>query len=456
MIDHPELLSKTDVNHLGVLIGNSDSARIIAVSTSMVFDDRTLSRTFWGIENTAMDSGFQGHMYTRPNDILTVCVPCSDQDVPDKVKTAVGVNHAIWKSLTGIRLLPKTGHVILATAQPVPATNHLPLNYIWYSGSLPEAAVSRWQDRRETLFAFVLNCRLTDQLGLHGPENTALLIQAQNTSMLMDKNAAMQVLQENGVDCAKTYLFNENTDLKPVFNYIPQDEVYVFKPAGGAAGIGIFSNNGHGARLDRLQIHMDRLQHNSQLPERFQIQQFVAGTPYGVTGFFNPDGTFEIFEIHEQLIDHTEGFVGARWTPYLQAEQMESARKLYKQLSAIRRPCFRGLIALDIIAGKIIEVNPRLTAAAPIAHLLRRHIQIPGTFESNLQINQIDLNTEVLIPFELIKDRTLIRIIERIWQEQKVLVLPQGLNPFGKSRLIFVNDDPEGTAQQLFIREIAS
>ena len=55
---------KDGVNHLGLIIGDKDQDRIIAVATSSVFDDASLTRIFWKIENTSMDSGFQGHLYS--------------------------------------------------------------------------------------------------------------------------------------------------------------------------------------------------------------------------------------------------------------------------------------------------------------------------------------------------------------------------------------------------------
>jgi hypothetical protein len=38
--------------------------------------------------------------------------------------------------------------------------------------------------------------------------------------------------------------------------------------------------------------------------------------------------------------------------------------------------------------------------------------------------------------------------------ERRVLVLPQGLNPFGESRLAFVNDDDEASVQRHFLERV--
>lgn len=446
---------EADISHLGVLIGPPDADRIIAVSTSTVFVDKSLAKTFWGVTHTAIDSGFQGHMYTRPNDILVVTVPHSNKVASRMVVTAIDANYNLWKSLTGIELASAVSRIVVASPLPEPPPGDLPKTVTWYTGSLLDAALARHQNNGETLLAFVLDNHLEHALELRRRDYPILAEQAQTTSLLMDKNRAMQVLQKNGVDCASTYAIDAETHVDDVLNSLPSAQRYVFKPAGGAAGVGVFSNNGRGAELSLLRNHINILRRNNQLPNRFQIQEFIPGIPLGATGSFGTNGAFNIFEIHQQLIDDAAGFVGARWTPIGQAEQLEAVTKLYRQLAAIRQPIFRGLICLDIIDGQIIEVNPRLTAAAPIAHVLRRQFQFALRYGSGFRIGQIDLNTELSIPYQAIQDGRLGRLTNSIWNERGVLILPQGLNPFGKSRVLFINDDAVGTAQQTFIHEIS-
>lgn len=449
-----EIPLKADVSHLGMLIGDPHSDRIIAVATSVVFTDRSLPQTFWGIDDTAIDSGFQGHMYTRLNDILVVRVPGTDGTIPQMVMTAISVNHDIWKFLTGIHLSSASSRIVLASDHPGRASACSPDNLTWHVGGLLDAAATRYRNTRETFLAFVLNNHVAGMLDLRHESGRALMAQARTTSLLMDKNEAMRVLQANKVDCAKTYPVNEDTDLESTLSSIPSAGCYVFKPAGGAAGIGVFSNNGCGAPLSLIGAHLDKLRREQKLPRRFQIQEFVPGNPYGITACFEKDGTFEIFETHQQSINEAGRFIGGRWTPALQAQQREFARTVCRQLGAIEQPSFLGLICLDIVDGRVIEVNPRLTASAPIAHILRRQDQIARRLGRGFRIEQIDLNTKLNIPYESIRSGTLRRLIEVIWKERGVLVLPQGLDPFGGSRVVFINDDCDGIAQQTFIARI--
>ena len=437
-----------------MLIGDPTADRIIAVSTSVVFEDSSLPQLFWGVDATAIDSGFQGHMYTRPNDIHVISVPRTDATVPQMALTAISVNHAIWKSLTGIELASATSRFVLATGDPSPPAEPLPGNLTWHVGSMLDAAASRYRNEGETLLAFVLDNRLAAALGLREQGHDALVDQARATSLLMDKNVAMQALLDVGVDCARTYPVDDDADLNRVLGRIPSSGRYVFKPAGGAAGIGVYGNVGGGAGIDLVSAHIDELRRTNRLPRRFQIQEFLHGVPFGVTAWFGAERTFAILEIHRQEISDEGRFVGGRWSAALQAELEECASEICGHLAEIEQPRFAGLICLDVIDRKVIEVNPRLTASAPIAHILRRASQIARHLGGSFDVAQIDLNSRVDIPYALMRNGTLAGLIDDIWSERRVLVLPQGLNPFGACRVVFVNDDGDGTAQRIFIERI--
>ena len=441
---------EADVRHLGVLVGDPSADRIVAVSTSTVFEDSSLPQLFWGVEAAAIDSGFQGHMYTRPNDILVVSVPRTDRAVAEQVTTAVGVNHELWRSLTGIELASAASRLVLA-GEPTPPLDPLPANVSRHAGSMLEAAASRYRHGGATLLAFVFDDRLAEVLGLGDP---VLVDQARATSLLMDKNVAMRVLVGAGVDCPETFAVDEDTELELALSRIPPSGRYVFKPAGGAAGIGVYGIAGGGAEIGLIRAHLDELRDTSRLPGRFQIQEFLAGTPFGITAWFGADGTYAVLEAHRQEISAGGRFVGGRWTAALQAEQQEDASRICGRLAGVERPRFSGLVCLDVIDGKVIEVNPRLTASAPIAHLLRRQSQLARHLGGGFQVAQIDLDSSVDIPYEAIRSGTLRSLIEALWRERRVLVLPQGLNPFGASRVVFVNDDVDGTAQRVFAERI--
>lgn len=444
----------TEVNHLGVLIGDPNVGRIIAVSTSEVFADRSIIQTYRKVASKTIDSGFQGHLYTEPNDIFVVRVPIAKEDTLQKVTTTIWVNHELWSSLTGIQLVSPTSQIVLASDYSGKRIDSLPGNIKWHQGSLLDTATAHYKESNSAFLAFTFNDRVANMLGLSHQINNALFKKAETTTLLMNKNMAMQVLQQNRVNCAKSYTFNKNSYTYRDLINIPTFVNYVFKPAGGAAGIGVFTNKGQGASLEKISDYIERLKQANRLPHQFQIQEYIQGTPYGVSGYFRNDTEFKILEVHEQIINDENKFVGGRWTPNIQTEQMENANRIYQQLAAIEQLNMFGLMCLDMIDGNLIEVNPRLTASAPIIHILQQQKAISQHLGAEFRILQIDLNTDLYIPYELIENRKLIELIKAIWTEYKVLVLPQGLNPFGSSRFLFINDDYRSSAQQTFIRRI--
>ncbi len=452
---HTNPSSKSDLRHLGVLIGSPVARRIIAVSTSMVFHDSSLLQTFWGIEQTTIDSGFQGHIYTRQNDVLIVQVPGNDDTIPNMVASSINVNYRIWKSLTGIELSSADNYIVIVSGHAPKSYANLPANITWYKGSLPDAAISRYLSNDEALLAFVLDERFRtlpekNQPGWIFPEE-----QARTASLLMDKNYALHLFGVNQIPCAKTYFFNKKINTNEVLSLIPYSHKYVFKPAGGAAGIGVFGKDGLKGP-DEISRHVENLKQSNKLPRRFQIQEFLGGVVYGCTAWINEDRRFEIFEIHQQYINDAGRFTGGRWTQEIENEQIENIVGLYNQLAAIKKPRVIGLVCLDIIDGKIIEINPRLTASAPIAHMLQKQDELSAIYGKDYHIKQIDLNTNIQVPYEYVIGGKLEQVIHKIYKESKVLILPQGLNPFGGSRFIFINDNEEGSWQQEFIRTINS
>ena len=192
------------------------------------------------------------------------------------------------------------------------------------------------------------------------------------------------------------------------------------------------------------------MKRNHQLPRRFQIQEYVSGVPYGISAGFDDKGRFKVFEIHQQYISKEGKFTGGRWTPAIE----DKALVICQKLSEIEELSLLGLICMDIINGEVIEINPRLTASAPVSHILRYEDQIANHLLANFKIRQIDIHTAIQIPYESVKTDTLFQLIKMIWKEFEVLVLPQGLNPFGNSRFLFINDNNEASAQRAFINRI--
>ena len=449
-----EIQFKHEAKYLGALIGNQNSKRIIALSTSDVFIDKSLISNFWNIDASGIDNGLQAHLYTRENDILVVRVPSVHSSVVEKVSIVIKENHDIWNSLAGVSILSHEKHIVLTSNHSLPASISLPKNFSWYQGELLDVAASLFKQGGHSILAFVFNEQVLNALGVYSRLKNDIKNIAQDISLFMDKNITFELFKKGSVDCPKTSLFDKSKSSDFDLNGLFASEHYVFKPAGGAAGIGVYFNNGLKATKKEISDYMIRLKTNDQLPTRFQIQEFIQGTPYGASAYFAGNGKFDILEIHQQIINENGKFTGGRWTPNIVSEQIGFVRKTFSRILTIVSGNFTGLLCIDFIAEKVIEVNPRITAATPIIHLFHLKDQLKKKFGESFSFRQIDINTDLYIPFEIINDGLLTKIIEKIWKHYKVLCLPQGLNPFGVSRMIFINDDINNSGQCAFVKNL--
>ncbi|TFD53974.1 ATP-grasp domain-containing protein [Cryobacterium frigoriphilum] len=468
------------VSHLGTLIGDPAGPRIVAVSTSGVFLDPTLVPAFWSRAIDGLDSGIQGHLYTRPHDVFVLRLPeldpqrASATEVPGPVDVAavlamLELNAQIWAELTGVRLATADDPVIISAERPPPPGTMLPPHVRWHVGSLLAAGAGEYRTGRGAFLAFILDVNTLTALGLQADtgggraaligalERSHLRARARATTALMDKNSAMNLLQANRIPCARTYTFTRQTWLRSTGALTPGTEPstpvpsrgrYVFKPAGGAAGVGVLCDPRGGSSAAEVIGHINELAVRKILPDRFQLQRFVPGVALGASAVIG-SRTVRVLEVHEQLLDAAGRFVGARWTPSIAAEHWSAATHIAAGLRTIPELFLRGPISWDMIAGQVIEVNPRLTASAPIAHLLYHEARLRAHRGPGFRLTQIDVNTAVSItPGDITRLRGL---IDDLWRDFGVLVLPQGLNPFGTSRCVFVNDDDSTTAQQHFL-----
>jgi len=441
-----------DVTHLGTVVGEAGRGRIVALATSGVFDDPALVWAFWNRDAADIDSGIQGHLYTRPEDVFVVRMPRADDDAIASIAAALDVNAQIWATATGIRLASARSRLLMACAVGRSGTGPLAPHLTWHVGALSDAAALHFRSGNGALLAFVLDRATLERLNLDPPD-AVLSEQAATTSRFMDKNEAMRALQAIGVPAAQSWGFTPETWRRTGRRLLPADGRYVFKPSGGAAGIGVFFDPGSGSTARAIEDHVGALQGTGQLPGRFQVQRFLRGTPHGVSAFLSGSGAVDILEAHRQVIDSDGRWAGARWTPRIHAAQLDAASNIYARLAGTR--ALTGLVGVDMIAGTAIEVNPRLTASAPIAHLLRRAGAIREHRGHDFRMRQLDVSTSVAVPRDAVADGRLCALIDRLDTEFGVLALPQGLNPFGDSRFVFVNDDSRGTAQAFFRRGLA-
>ena len=431
------------ISHLGVTFGYENKGRIIALPTSEVFSDSLLIPAFLNVPPTSLDNGFQAHMYTGSSDTLVVSLPDLDEILLQRTKECITANSEIWKTLTGINLAKE--NVIIAYSHKKPSAGFAPKGIQLRQGSLFDVAVKVASETGKALVSFVFNKHFLKKSGLgFSPENPIWKF-AETTDLLMDKNKTMQLLKKNHVPMPVTY-FSGNKVKSP-----DKTCKYVFKPSGGAAGLGVYLNEGRGVGWDDLQEHIKMLESNHLLPKHYQIQEFIPGPVYGALVLFVPGKKPEILQIHEQIINQKNKFIAGYWTPENQHNKLGVVDNLVQQIAAIKELLFTGLMGIDIIDGKVVEINPRITASSPVSYLLSKERMIKDFLGSDFKINRIDINTGVSIPPKLITNKQLTNIIVSLWSKHRVLVLPQGLNPNGSSRVLFINDNMQNHVRQKFL-----
>lgn len=445
---------QNDVDHLGVVIGDPSRARLVALGTSTVFSDASLLRTWWNTDAAHLDNGLQAHLYTRPADVFVVQVPPAAVEPRRRLAVALDANRRIWSRLGGADLVSSDGKIVLAIGSDVEVPvleNDGPSTMTWFRGSMLDAVAALGAVHEVSVLAFVCDEPLLARLGIDASDDTDLAHRARVVSELMDKGAAMSLLQRNAVPSAWSQTFEANDDAEHLDRALTVGMRCVFKPTGGAAGIGVFTDDRKGADTHTLMNHVRRLREEGRLPQRFQVQEFLSGPVIGASLLLDGLGGCRVLEIHHQLIDQSARFVGARWARPVHAELEGDVASIGRSLStSLGVPL---LVGLDMVDGRVIEVNPRLTASAPIAHLLRNAEGLEMSLGGH-PVERIDIDTQVPIPWKAIMTGRAETAAEHAHSKYGTLVLPQGLNPFGNTRVAFVNDDHDRSARSAFLRRV--
>ncbi|WP_157373465.1 hypothetical protein [Algoriphagus terrigena] len=435
------------LTHLGVMIAGENPGRIIGMPTSEVYSDPQLLQ----FPKNHLDNGIQAQLYVRDEDTLVVYYPDLSADLLERIRENLLVNSSIWKQLTGISIQPKDLVIAHETSDVADLFKKRPINL--KKGSLLTSSIETMAESGQSILGFVFSSGFLSELKKKIPTSIELDTMARQTDFLMDKNHAITFLAAAGIKVARTFTYERGGFTVSDLDRIGKGE-FILKPAGGAAGIGLFPRAGIGASPELLKDHLSELISSESLPWRFQIQEFLEGPVWGVMGLFLPGGRWQILQVHSQQMNGQGRFTGGRWTRSLEAERLEFAEELFSALANLSSFGYQGLIEFDLIGERIIEVNPRITASSPICHLLSLEGKLQEHLGQGFHLSQIDINTQVQFPEDLEKLRHVANTIQKIQRDTEVLILPQGINPTGKSRVLFVNDDEDSKTQCRFLDEL--
>lgn len=444
-------------NLRGISIGEEDIPRIICLASSACFTSPDQALPFLNdlkiTEIERLNSGMQAHLYTRPGDTLVAKVP------PEKTETearallekALRVNAEIWKEQSGIELMTcDNGTLVLSRPEEVMLSTafqaYRPGKNVMLLPSLDEDAV----------FSF---------------EQTAPGLRSVATSFaaLNHKNSCMELLAANGIPVPRTFTYeareNPSERLRCDLKDLGEEIRFVFKADGSAAGVGVDTNQGQGYRPQEIMALVETLHTASRLPKRFQLQEFIRGVSMGAIAVVTSDGSFKVTDIHRQ--DIGKGlftFEGAYWQASLDKAYRGPIEQIFERIVAIEELSLRGSVGIDFISQGdklyVIEVNARTTGATPITLILDKQKKIESYVRkreaslgcsSTFRIEEMLLNLHVKVAAELLEDGKFSKVLAQVKQEAKwlrprgapeVLILPQGIDPFGSTKVLLVNEGP--------------
>lgn len=435
--------------HLGVLVNPPGKEMLVGLISSEVFLDKDLPRSFLNREAESFDEGFQVQLYCRRNDRLCIQVNTDVNSDPGTtlqlINASLDANCRIWKEIAGLSIGP--GKILVSTVTAIPGSQH---RTAWKQGSMKQAITHEFNRGGYRWRCPVLTPELVEGLILCPEEKLFLRQLAASTALLMNKNEALKALRESGIAVPRTY-FMDRHSYEAVLEELPRNLNYVFKPAGGAAGVGVFPEGAGGASPEKIKAHIHDLNQGKLLPREFQVQEFVKGQHWGITYLLLPDRKWKILQVHRQLMGTDHRFTGAVWTRTFQEEKTAFAEQLIQQWIGASPTACLGIFSLDLIGDQVIEINPRITGTSSVYHVLSHEKEI---VKRPAGIHTIHLSTRIKIPVNLVESGRIVEMIRQLEASSQVKILPQGINPFGYSRVLFINDNDAMQVQREFIEQI--
>lgn len=448
-----------NVRSFGVVVGKPDTRRIFSLSISSQVEDPDGFSRVSGSSVVTADKGYQLHMFTRERDLLIVRVPPGDLSFEafELVYSAVRLNRQIWDYFTGIKLAsPSRNHVVMVSEKSGGAsfTSHSERmgKFSFRYGTLDQVSKELFFEKGGQIVLPILSPSRIQGIGV----DSLLESVAACVSALNDKNRAIPLLKRSGVPVPETHLVNEAKQVAGLRSRLDPGKRYVFKLAGSVAGIGMFTNHDRGCSPEEIMEYVACLKKAGKAPRRFQVQELVRGKSYGGIVSVDQRGNVRLLSVHQQIVDEGR-FMGLLWKPEFEARfgdfVMESVRSLLGQ----KVVSLLGSVNIDFMASEdgklyVVEVNPRYSAGVPFATIRSSEPNIQKKF-SCFAVESMFLASNIPFSKQALKSGTLLRVVQDLHRKCKVVILPQGINPFGNSSVLFVNN-PEGKGRAKFMEYV--
>lgn len=426
----------------GITIGQRGPT-IVSVPASACLPNVEALRIAGITDPSSLDHGVQGQYLTKPGDRLVVKGrPGLDARVAlAKILNGMQVTAELWRSQVGLNLTSPG----VACEEAILTPTELSM--------MQQAAITLKESQSKITIPAPFQA-VVDPLSAKTREKLAAY--TRDHEMLASKNNALPFFAAHGMPVPHTVCRDRGTSIADLELQLQRTKRYVIKFDGVAGGIGVDTNSGRGYAPTAAITKVLELNAAGQLPEEFQLQEFIAGRSIGAVAIFRRDGGFRVASVHEMV--QTPGGLGIKWDPETEKALRPQITALFTKLSQIDSLALLGPVGLDMqYDGKklsIIECNPRLTGASPFGLIklgLARHLP-----EFRKDLKHMIIHTSVKIPERVFGcAATLKGVFEAaLGKHPGRLCLPQGLSPFDGSKLIFIND-PDDRLQSDLLKELS-
>jgi hypothetical protein len=421
----------------GVLVGDINNPVAFGLSPDSLENDPAFSEKLLHAPLAELESGIQMHIFTSPTSllILRLALEKIKRNELEQLKTAIKLNQIILKELIGKELAPPENFIIVNEAINFKSiiNDCRETCFSIRKGAVNDTLVKIYKKGKYSILIPSVTPGIAVDLGINNLINYSFSVKVMN-----NKNLAIPLLHKFKIRVPETTCFENNlADLSHFRAY----HRLVFKAAESAGGVGIFLNRNRGYTTQQIVTLVNILRKHNNLPRYFQIQELIKGRTYGIIAMFHPDRRFKIEGIYEQVIDRGE-FIGAYWNKECEQQFMPVAIEILENFSHIESLFPLGPVNIDVIIDNggnyyVLEVNMRYSGASSIIFMKNYAADHPELFP---EIRTIELYTRCKVLPKVENYNSLLKRIFDIRDKFGSLIIPQGINPFSTSKLLFIND----------------
>jgi hypothetical protein len=438
----------------GIVIGNTKPPRIFSLSTSSQMQDPEGSDRTLGRSIITTDKGYQMHLYTQEQDQLIVRIPpqAISLEALQLVDSAIRANQQIWNYFAKRKLCGSSQVIVVCESSDVSwlqSGKEAIDQFNFHEGTLDQISKELFlENGGQIVLPIISEDRIRGIQIEPSLDSVAAWV-----STLNDKNRAIPILKRSGIRVPETYTVDDPSEITNALSQLNSKKKYVFKLAGAVASIGMFTNNDQGCTPEEIIEHLAILQRAGKTPRHFQIQEFINGRSYGGIVMIDQNMNLQLLSIHQQIVEKGN-WLGLVWEQQIEAKLKDFVLESVKALFTEQEITLLGAFNIDFMVSEngiqyITEINPRYSAGVPF-HTIRMLESTIQKLFPDFMVRTMFLDPNIHFSTQFLHSGMLFQIVQYFYRNFNVVILPQGVNPFGNSSVIFIND-LDGKGRNKFI-----